>query len=137
MFHDAGDNNMFRRNIAAGSERAGFSGSGVECGDMTSFVGNIAHSSLVGYWFDYYRTPRRAGGCVQLTDLTAWKIWEYGVYGEVFVPFVQITGASLADCVVGVSLHLSGAPSKSHRILDSKASITNSLIVVQCMCMFR
>jgi hypothetical protein len=50
MFHDRGQSSQFLKNIAAGSERAAFSGSGFECGDNTSFVGNVAHSSLAGYW---------------------------------------------------------------------------------------
>ena len=105
-------------------------GFGVACGDQTSFVGNVAHSSLAGYWFDFYRTPRvRANGCAQLFDLTAFKIWEYGIYSEVFVPYVNIIDVKLADCRVGISLHLSGAASLEHVILDAKVSISNSLIV--------
>jgi hypothetical protein len=50
MFHDRGQSSQLLKNIAAGSERAAFSGSGFECGDNTSFVGNVAHSSLAGYW---------------------------------------------------------------------------------------
>jgi hypothetical protein len=130
MFHDAGVNTILRHNVAAGSERAGFSGSGVACGDTTSFVGNIAHSSLAGYWFDHYRTPGLYS-CVQLTDFTAFKIWEYGVYSEVFLPYMIVTGAKLADATVGISLGLSGADSLGHTILDAKASIRDSLVVGQ------
>ena len=130
MFHDAGVNTILRHNVAAGSERAGFSGSGVACGDTTSFVGNIAHSSLAGFWFDFYRTPKLYS-CVQLTDFTAFKIWEYGVYSEVFLPYLIVTGAKLADATVGISLGLSGARSVDHTILDAKASIRDSLVVGQ------
>jgi hypothetical protein len=128
MFHDDGVNTIWRHNVAAGSERAGFSGSGVACGDTTSFVGNIAHSSMNGYWFDHYRTPRLYS-CVQLTDFTAFKIWQYGVYSEVFLPYMVVTDAKLADATVGISLTLSGADSLSHTILDAKASVRNSLVV--------
>jgi len=131
MFHDEGLNSILHNNIAAGSERAGFSGAGVECGDTTSFVGNIAHSSLAGYWFDFFRTPLRANGCAQLTHFTAFKIWEYGIYSEVLIPFVNILDAKLADCTVGISLHLSGANSLAHAVLDAKASIRNTLVVGQ------
>jgi hypothetical protein len=130
MFHDAGVNTIWRHNVAAGSERAGFSGSGVACGDTTSFVGNIAHSSLAGYWFDNRRTPSLYS-CVQLTDFTAFKIWEYGVYGEVLLPYIIVTGAKFADATVGISLGLSGANSLDHTILDAKASIRDSLVVGQ------
>jgi hypothetical protein len=50
MFHDRGESSQLLKNIAAGSERAAFTGPGFECGDNTSFVGNVAHSSLAGYW---------------------------------------------------------------------------------------
>ena len=130
MFHDAGVNTILRHNVAAGSERAGFSGSGVACGDTNSFVGNIAHSSLAGYWFDHYRTPKLYS-CVQLTDFTAFKIWEYGVYSEVLLPYMIVTGAKLADATVGISLGLSGADSLGHTILDAKATIRDSLVVGQ------
>ena len=129
MFHDGGTNSILHNNVAAGSERAGFSGAGVECGDTTSFVGNLAHSSLAGYWSDYYRTPRRANGCAQLTNFTAFKIWEYGIYSEVLMPYVNIINARLADCTVGISLHLSGADSLDHTILDAKVMILNTLVV--------
>ena len=130
MFHDQGVATILHHNIAAGSERAGFSGSGVACGDTTSFVGNVAHSSLAGYWFDHYRTPKLYT-CVQLTDFTAFKIWEYGIYSEVFLPYINVIGAKVADATVGVSLHLSGAASLEHTILDAKVSIRDSLLVGQ------
>jgi hypothetical protein len=75
MFHDGGIGTRMTNNRAAGSERAGFSGPGVPCSDADRFGGNVAHSSLVGYMFDYYSTK---GSCVLLPGFTAWAIWEYG-----------------------------------------------------------
>ena len=69
--------------------------------------------------------------CVQLTDFTAFKIWEYGIYSEVLLPYINIIGAKVADATVGVSLHLSGANSLAHTVLDAKASIRDSLFVGQ------
>jgi len=130
-FHDSGTRSMIHRNIAAGSERAGFSGAGVECGDSVSFVSNLAHSSLAGYWFDHYSTPGKhaPSGCAALTDFTAWKIWEYGVYGHVLMPYLHVLGATLVDCRVGVWIHLGGASSLNHVIENTKVVIKNSLIV--------
>ena len=131
MFHDGGTNSKFAGNIAAGSERAGFSGPGVACGDTQSFVQNVAHSVLAGYWFDFYRTPsvHAQTGCAALTDFTAWKIWEYGIYGETLMPYVHVTGAKVLDSKVGIWLHMGGASSLSHVIQDTKVVIKDSLIV--------
>jgi hypothetical protein len=54
MYHDQGKGTIIKGNVAAGSERAGFSGPGALCSDHESFLGNEAHSALNGYWFDFY-----------------------------------------------------------------------------------
>jgi len=51
MFHDEGVNSILHGNVAAGSERAGFSGAGVACGDYTSFVANEVLPSVALYSF--------------------------------------------------------------------------------------
>ena len=81
MFHDEGVASVFLNNVAAGSERAGFSGPGVACHDTSSFTGNEAHACLAGYWFDFNTTNKSS--CAAVTDFRAWKIHMYGIYGEV------------------------------------------------------
>ncbi len=77
MYHDGGIRTRMTNNRAAGSERSGFSGPGAPCTVGSDWLGgNVAHSSLAGYWFDHYNTK---GSCVLLRGFTAWMIWEYGV----------------------------------------------------------
>jgi cysteine-rich repeat protein len=121
MFQDRGIGSNFLGNIAAGSERAGFVGDGVECGDTSSFTANVAHSVLAGYWFNHYTEGR---DCVQLNEFTAWKAWEYGVYGEVKHVQVNVVGAKLADNRAGVWFHAIVHAS-------AKVFIKDSLIVGQ------
>lgn len=130
MFHDEGLATLLHNNVAAGSERAGFSGSGVECGDTTSFQGNEAHSCLSGYWFDRYTLATRGRQCTAVTDFTAWKIYEYSVYGELpLLDRVQIDGLRSADARVGIHIIMGGADSKSHLRVPQRVSVTDALIV--------
>ena len=123
MFANRGHfGNKFLYNIAAGSERAGFTGNGVDCGDNSSFAGNEAHSSLAGYWYDYH-VPGRT--CSQVHDLTAWKMWEYGIYGETKnYGQIEITRAKLADCRIGLWVHFIGSD-----LAENKVIVTDSLVV--------
>jgi hypothetical protein len=83
--------------------------------------------------FDYYRTPftpsSRSSGCVQLTDFTAWKIWEYGIFGKLDLRYANIVSVKLLDCRAGIYIHLYGAVSLTHQIRDSVVTVKNSLIV--------
>ena len=85
MFHDGGSGSFFLSNVAAGSERTGFSGPGLSCDSpgRPSFDSNAAHSCLFGFLFDFYAAQRNALPCISLGRFTAWKIWHYGVYGEI------------------------------------------------------
>lgn len=42
--------------------------------------GNEVSASLAGYWYDQTLSPPLK--CAAITNLTAWKIYEYGVYAE-------------------------------------------------------
>jgi hypothetical protein len=71
----------------------------------------------------------RRSGCAQLSEFTAWKIWEYGIYGEINIPFVNILGAKLVDCRAGILMQIFGADAIAHVIRESKVKIGDSLIV--------
>ena len=125
----------WRNNVAAGSERSGFSGIGVACDDSPTgiFDGNEAFAALSGYWIDVnnahrpfmlpsHRRRRKAyengeketgfeRSCVAIYDFTAWKIRSYGVNFYVQKAHtVVIEGISLADVSVGVSISMMGQP---------------------------
>ncbi|GIL53442.1 hypothetical protein Vafri_9024 [Volvox africanus] len=72
--------NWVTDNIAAGSERCGFTFYGPPCGDYTNgaFLNNTAHSSLVGLW---YRASSESSdaGCTQLTNFTTYMNWDFGI----------------------------------------------------------
>ena len=77
MFHDNGQSTKLFGNVAAGSERAGFSGPGSTCDLATSpvgissstfFDGNTAHSCLFGFVFDFYAVQVRDLPCVAMED---------------------------------------------------------------------
>jgi hypothetical protein len=130
MFHDEGVSTILNGNVAAGSERAGFSGPGVDCDDTESFVGNEAHSCLVGFWFDQVRLGVLQRSCTAVTHFKAWKIFEYSVYGEVpSMSLVKVTGLRSADARVGVLIIMAGAPSLSHVRKDQRVLISDSLFV--------
>lgn len=100
MFHDAGIRSVFIDNVAAGSERAGFSTSGVACDDVTSFTGNEAHACLAGFWLDRYNVNRH-GACAAIHDIRAWKIHLYGIYAEARrMETIRVRGARIADAQV-------------------------------------
>jgi hypothetical protein len=123
MFHDSGDGSVFVSNVAAGSERAGFSGPGVSCDvvaqgfSSTSFDGNSVHSSLSGFWFDFFAVQEKALPCLALRRFTAWKLWHYGVYGELLAGSeVILREIYVADARVGVRISLGGHGRFSRRI---------------------
>ncbi len=130
MFHDGGQNTKMLRNVAAGSERAGFSGPGIECGNVELFRGNEVHSALAGFWFDFYAVQQNPKPCLSLSNFTAWKIFEYAVYGELMTgDQIQISDLSISDAIIGVNIKLFGGDSLSHVLLNKTVSVTNSLIV--------
>lgn len=143
MFHNQGHDTMMVRNVAAGSERAGFTGPGVLCSDDVSFAGNEAFSALAGYWFDFYSwqptkrhvrlqvNHKKSGhACVGLKDFTAWKIWEYGVYGEPQQQKVMhLQRISVADARVAILIVSGGFDSLDHTLGEKKVVISDSLIV--------
>lgn len=131
MYHDAGSHSILVDNVAAGSERAGFSGSGVSCGDAVSFAGNEAHSSLFGYMFDHYHLhTRHPEGCSALTDFRAWKIHEYGIYGEPKrMERIEVKGARIADAAVGTYIVMVGVDALKHEFMNQLVRITDSLYI--------
>ncbi|KAJ1475672.1 hypothetical protein T484DRAFT_1827474 [Baffinella frigidus] len=110
--------------VVAGSERSGFSGKGVPCGDALRFQGNEVSASLAGYWYDQTLSPPLK--CAAITNLTAWKIYEYGVYAETQGveelqtmtgddTRSQIVGLRSADARAGVLTILGGGNAIAHQ----------------------
>ncbi len=133
MFHDEGNKTRLWNNVAAGSERAGFSGAGQDCADSWLFQGNEALSCLAGYWFDAagIGKQRELGRtCNILPGFKTWKIFEYSVYGEVpYMPRFEITGLRSADARVGMLVIMGGAGALSHTLADQRVFLTDSLMV--------
>jgi hypothetical protein len=130
MFHDGGQNTKMLRNVAAGSERAGFSGPGTDCGNAELFRANEVHSALAGFWFDYYAVLQNQRPCLSLSNFTAWKIFEYAVYGEVMTgDRVEISDLAISDAIIGVEIKLFGGDSLFHVVLNNTVAVTNSLFV--------
>jgi hypothetical protein len=131
MFHDNGQNTKVLRNVAAGSERAGFSGPPVDCGNMDLFRANEAHSSMAGFWFDFYAIQSRVRkSCFSLSNFTAWKIFQYAVYGEFKLTIrVEISDIAVSDAVVGMHIKLFGADALDHVLLNQTVFVQDSLVV--------
>jgi hypothetical protein len=131
MFHDSGEETKVLRNVAAGSERAGFSGPPIDCGNVELFRANEAHSSMAGFWFDYYAIENRSRkSCLSISNFTAWKIFQYAVYGEFKLTLVvEISDIVVSDAVVGLHIKLFGADALAHVLLNQTVTIQNSLIV--------
>jgi hypothetical protein len=131
MFHDGGENTKVHRNVAAGSERAGFSGPPIDCGNLDLFRGNEAHSSMAGFWFDYYSIQNRAKkSCLSLSNFTSWKIFQYAVYGEFDRALrVVISDIAVSDVVIGLHIKLFGANALNHVLLNQTITIQDSLFV--------
>jgi hypothetical protein len=129
MFHDGGDSTVLAGNVASGSERAGFSGPGIPCTSSAApATRNEAHACLAGYWFDYYAVTGRA--CVRLAGFTAWRVFLYGVYGELTgVRRAELAGVTVADAAVGMRMAMVGSDSLSHDRTDTRVVITDSLLV--------
>jgi len=127
MFANFGQGTRMVRNRAAGSERAGFGGPGVACGVRGMWEDNEAHSSLNGYWFDFYVT---SGPCRELHGFTAWRMWEYGVYGELHRSNrISVSRFKGADNKVGVFILMGGASSLGHVRKEMDVNVTDALIV--------
>ena len=120
MFHDGGQNTKMMRNVAAGSERAGFSGPGSDCGNAELFRANVAHSALAGFWFDFYAVQQNPRPCLSLSNFTAWKIFEYAVYGELMTgDRVEISDLAVSDSIIGVEIKVIGGDSLKHVLLNT------------------
>ena len=130
MFHDGGQNTKMLRNVAAGSERAGFSGPGTDCGNVELFRANEVHSALAGFWFDYYAVLQNQRPCLSVSNFTAWKIFEYAVYGELMTgDRIEISDLAISDVIIGVEIKLFGGDSLKHALLNKTVAISNSLFV--------
>jgi hypothetical protein len=131
MFHDGGENSKILRNVAAGSERAGFSGPPIDCGNVDLFRANEAHSSMAGFWFDYYAIQNRARkSCLSISNFTSWKIFQYAVYGEFARSLrVEISDIVVSDAVIGLHIKLFGADALEHALLNQTVGIQDSLFV--------
>lgn len=131
MFYDHGTDSKIVRNVAVGSERAGFNGVGIKCDAPTSFLNsNEVHSSLSGYWFDYYEMQNSENVCMTLSSFTAWKISLYAVYGDIVGPKrLDLTALVIADCQVGIYVSLSGANAVNHELVDKLVNISDSLMI--------
>ena len=128
LFHDGGQSSVLVGNVAAGSERAGFSGPGTGCNITAQTLRNEAHSSLVGYWFNYYAMINQ--DCAGLAAFTGWRLYLYGVYGELpKVQTAELTGVAVADTTVGIKIAMVGTPALDHERLDKRVVIRDSLIV--------
>lgn len=129
MFHDGGDRTILAGNVAAGSERAGFSGPGVSCNVSSAPAAiNEAHACLSGYWFDFYGVADRA--CVRLAGFTAWRVYLYGVYGELpTVRRAELAGVTVADTAVGIRMAMIGSESLNHDRVEKRVVVTDSLLV--------
>jgi hypothetical protein len=129
MFHDGGDTSILAGNVAAGSERAGFSGPGVSCNSSTAPAArNEAHACLAGYWFDFYAVEGRA--CVRLAGFTAWRVYLYGVYGELTGGRrAELAGVTVADAAVGMRIAMIGSASLDHDRVDKRVFVADSLFV--------
>ncbi len=116
-------------NVATGSERAGFSGLGIPC-KINVMQGNEAHSCLFGFLFDFYALETHKQDCVKLSGFSAWKIYLYGIYGEIMsTTRVDIIGVSISDCKAGIQVFMNGADSSAHVLQDKFVNISNGLIV--------
>ena len=130
MFHDGGQNTKMLRNVAAGSERAGFSGPGTDCGNVELFRANEVHSALAGFWFDFYAVQQNQRPCLSISNFTAWKIFEYAVFGELMAgDRIEISDLAVSDAVIGVNIKLFGGDSLKHVLLNKTVAVTNSLFV--------
>jgi hypothetical protein len=129
MFHDGGDATLLAGNVAAGSERAGFSGSGIPCNSSVAPAArNEAHACLAGYWFDFYEMAGRT--CVRLAGFTAWRVFLYGVYGELpYVLRAELVGVTVADAAVGMRMAMIGSKSLEHDRVDKRVVIKDCLVV--------
>ncbi len=91
--------NQVDGNVAAGSERIGFSLAAQPCGANSSalFRNNWAHSCLVGFDLRASRSSAQAG-CSALTNVTAFLNWDFGVIslGGIATD-VQLTDVNVAD----------------------------------------
>jgi hypothetical protein len=129
MFHDSAQDTILIGNIAAGSERSGFSGPGVSCKSNWSLP-NEALSCLAGFWFDGYTITKNSFDCTSVSNFIFWKIYMYGIYGEITAgTTVKLDSISIADAKVGVHIIMFGASSLDHVRVDKVVIISNSLII--------
>ncbi|KXZ54727.1 hypothetical protein GPECTOR_4g796 [Gonium pectorale] len=73
--------NWVENNIAAGSERYGFTYYGPPCSEpflTGSFLNNTAHSCLAGMWLQS-SNEAMAEGCTALRNFTTYMNWDFGI----------------------------------------------------------
>ena len=107
MFHQSYGKNIFRYNVAAGSERSGFTLGGTACSrdGMNMFVGNEAFSALAGYWM----VTVTDGSCSAINDFQGWKLYHYGIFADVGgVKNIMVINSRFADVQVGIGMYIRG-----------------------------
>ncbi|KAG1667228.1 hypothetical protein FOA52_009793 [Chlamydomonas sp. UWO 241] len=73
----SGDN-IVTGNVAAGSDRVGFTLLGPACANFANFANNTAHSNVVGVWLRA-SSESSAAGCTSLNNMTIYMSWDFGV----------------------------------------------------------
>jgi hypothetical protein len=129
MFHDNGQRTKLFGNVAAGSERSGYTGYGVSnIPNTASNVPNEAISCLVGYWFGGYNLTRTKMDSVRFTDFIFWKIYLYAIHGEISnTASVLVKDIAVADARVGVLIFMAWTPTGI--LVDKSVNISSSLFV--------
>jgi hypothetical protein len=129
MFHDNGQNTEYVGNVAAGSERSGYSGYGIGCSSNKTLP-NEATSCLSGYWFDGTYIGQKKLDCVKLSSFIFWKMYLFAVYGEIgYSSTVSVNDISVADARIGVHIILKGTSALQRELVDKVVHISNSLLV--------
>ena len=96
-YYSSAVNNIFS-NVAAGSDRIGFTYVGDQCGAAVTTYNNTAHSLLVG--LSLLRTVATTGAlCTAVTNFTAWRTWDFGVLASIggISTDVAMTGVVVAE----------------------------------------
>jgi hypothetical protein len=129
MFHDNGQSTKLFGNVAAGSERSGYTGYGISYYPNTaSDVPNEAMSCLVGYWFGGYNATRTTMDSVRFSNFIFWKMYLYAIYGEISnTASVIISDIAVADARVGVRILMSWL--STGFLVDKRVNISSSLFV--------
>ncbi|XP_021347967.1 fibrocystin-L-like [Mizuhopecten yessoensis] len=112
-------------NVVAGAERAGYRLNAMECGSA-GYGSNLVHSSLMG--FGIYPGDELTVSCVQISNITAWKCRDSGVYYE-NVLSVEIKNVVLVENTVGSAPLMNGPSAVAHQTADKYVLIKDSTVV--------